>query len=231
MTDAAPAPPVKAHRGVLLLIFGILSIVCCVFFGIASWVMANGDLKAMAEGRMDRSGEGLTKAGKITGIIGVVLALLWVLWAVAFGGMAVLAGRSALKAAAQVPAAAPAELAKAVPAPASPAEAPSAANTQVSLETLLGDYKANEVRADAAYKGKIIQITGIVGDVKKDLMDDIYITLGTGAQFEIPEAQCFFDKSHTQAAAAVDKGTRITIRGRVSGLMMNVLLKDCELVP
>ncbi len=88
MNDFQSAAPVKAHRGVMLLIFGILSIICCFIFGIVSWVMASGDLKAMAEGKMDPSGEGLTKAAKILGIIGCALAILSILWVVLFGGLA-----------------------------------------------------------------------------------------------------------------------------------------------
>ena len=87
MNDLQSPEPVQAHRGVLLLIFGILSILLCFLFGIVSWVMGNGDLKAMAEGKMDPSGEGLTKAGKILGIIGVVLNLLWLSWAIFVRGV------------------------------------------------------------------------------------------------------------------------------------------------
>ena len=57
----------------MILVFGILGLVICVIFGIVAWVMGSGDLRAMAEGRMDPTGEGLTKAGKICGIISVVL--------------------------------------------------------------------------------------------------------------------------------------------------------------
>ncbi|MDH4241328.1 MAG: DUF4190 domain-containing protein, partial [Phycisphaerae bacterium] len=57
------------HRGTLILILGILSLVCCFICGIVAWVMGNGDLKEMAAGRMDPAGEGMTKAGKICGII------------------------------------------------------------------------------------------------------------------------------------------------------------------
>ncbi|MDP1831220.1 MAG: hypothetical protein Q8K67_04100 [Geothrix sp.] len=88
MNDFQSTAPIKAHRGVMLLIFGILSIICCFIFGIVSWVMASSDLKAMADGQMDPSGEGLTKAGKILGIIGCALAILSILWVVLFGGLA-----------------------------------------------------------------------------------------------------------------------------------------------
>lgn len=92
MNDYQSATPLKAHRGVMLLIFGILGIICCFIFAILAWVMGGSDLQAMAEGKMDPSGEGLTKAGKILGIIGCVLAVLSILWALFFGGLAVLGG-------------------------------------------------------------------------------------------------------------------------------------------
>ena len=68
--------PLTSHRGVLILVLGILSIVCCFICGIVAWVMGNNDLKQMAAGTMDRSGEGLTKAGKICGIVGIVVQLV-----------------------------------------------------------------------------------------------------------------------------------------------------------
>lgn len=69
----------KPHRGGMLLAFGILGILCCIVFGILAWVMGSNDLKEMAAGRMDPSGEGMTKAGKILGIIGCALAVLGIL--------------------------------------------------------------------------------------------------------------------------------------------------------
>jgi hypothetical protein len=84
----------KAHRGGMLLTFGILGIVCCFIFGILAWVMGGSDLKEMAEGRMDPSGEGLTKAGKILGIVGCVLAILGLAIGLATGALGALAGAS-----------------------------------------------------------------------------------------------------------------------------------------
>jgi hypothetical protein len=71
------------HRGGAVLGYGIASIVTpclCVFLGIGLGIkavsMANEDLKAMDDGRMDESGRGSTQAGKICGIIGIVLSIL-----------------------------------------------------------------------------------------------------------------------------------------------------------
>jgi aspartyl/asparaginyl-tRNA synthetase len=100
----------------------------------------------------------------------------------------------------------------------------------VSIRELLKEYKDNEVRADANFKGKRIRVTGIVDDVKKNITNDIYITLGTGKQFEIPKVQCYFDDSLANQAAQLSKGARVTVEGRVKGLMMNVQVDDCEFV-
>jgi hypothetical protein len=72
------------HRGATILVLGILSVVCCgIFTGIPAWIMGSGDLRAMAEGRMDRSGEGMTRAGQIIGIVGTILGIISVIWVLA----------------------------------------------------------------------------------------------------------------------------------------------------
>ncbi|MCH8831086.1 MAG: hypothetical protein IID45_16060 [Planctomycetes bacterium] len=68
----------------MILTFGILSLfICAIIFGPMAWTMGSNDLKEMAAGRMDRSGEGITKAGKICGIVGtclwVVIVFLFIL--------------------------------------------------------------------------------------------------------------------------------------------------------
>ncbi|MCD4700204.1 MAG: DUF4190 domain-containing protein [Phycisphaerae bacterium] len=89
---SAGVPPtgqyLKPHRGTLILVLGILGLVVCVICGIIAWVMGNNDLREMAAGSMDRSGEGLTKAGKICGMISVLLVIVWFgIWLIAMLGM------------------------------------------------------------------------------------------------------------------------------------------------
>jgi hypothetical protein len=66
----------QPHRGTLVLVFGILSLVVCAPLGIAAWVMGNNDLAAMRRGEMDPSGEGTTQAGRICGMIASILMIL-----------------------------------------------------------------------------------------------------------------------------------------------------------
>ena len=72
-----------AHRGGLVLAFGIISIVSFFFcfllgvpMGILAWIWGSKDLKAMDAGEMDPEGRGLTQAGMITGIIGAIINIL-----------------------------------------------------------------------------------------------------------------------------------------------------------
>jgi hypothetical protein len=67
-----PGGTMKPHRGTMILVFGILGFLC-VIFSIIAWIMGGSDLKEMRAGRMDPSGESLTKVGWI---LGIVLTLL-----------------------------------------------------------------------------------------------------------------------------------------------------------
>jgi hypothetical protein len=66
----------KPHRGILILILGILGLIVCGPLGIVAWVMGSGDLKEMDAGTMDPAGRGNTNAGKICGIIGTIVMIL-----------------------------------------------------------------------------------------------------------------------------------------------------------
>jgi len=74
---------VEQHRGTLILVLGIVSLVACQILGIVPWILANGDLQKMAAGTMDPEGEGMTKAGKICGMIAVIIAILAIIATIA----------------------------------------------------------------------------------------------------------------------------------------------------
>ncbi len=79
------------HRGTTVLVLGILGLLVCFILGIIAWVMGNNDLRQMKAGRMDPSGLGSTRAGRICGMISTIMAIvgigLWILMiAVAIGG-------------------------------------------------------------------------------------------------------------------------------------------------
>lgn len=94
MNDAIPSIPSgkRPHRGTVILVFGILGLVICFPFGIAAWVMGSGDLAAMDRGEIDPDGRSMTQAGKICGIISVVMACLGIAAFVVFGAFAMIMG-------------------------------------------------------------------------------------------------------------------------------------------
>jgi hypothetical protein len=79
----------KPHRGVLVLVLGLLGwfLSCCPLVGFvlggSAIRMGNRDLHLMARNRMDRAGKGMTRAGKILGIVAIVtntLSLIAWVW-------------------------------------------------------------------------------------------------------------------------------------------------------
>ena len=91
LTPPMPPPPapLDPDRGVIILVFGILSIclglvgmsMCCcgafgLGFGIPAWVMGKRDLRHVAAGTMNPANRGLTQAGMICGIIGTILGIV-----------------------------------------------------------------------------------------------------------------------------------------------------------
>ena len=78
---AALPPPVgqtmlKPHRGTVVLVLGILGLAVCWICGAFAWSMGNRDLQEIDTGAMDPSGRGLTQAGRICGMISVILGII-----------------------------------------------------------------------------------------------------------------------------------------------------------
>jgi hypothetical protein len=64
----------RPHRGDMIMILGILSFfIAGIVLGPMAWIMGNNDLREMALGRMDRSGESNTNVGRICGMISTIL--------------------------------------------------------------------------------------------------------------------------------------------------------------
>ena len=100
----------QPHRGTLILVLGILSLVICQPLGFIAWFMGNSDLKAMNEGRMDPAGRDTTVGGKICGIIGSILFILGILVVIV---MIIVGGSAAFFSARDVQSGMPPELAPA----------------------------------------------------------------------------------------------------------------------
>ena len=89
MDGVAGGRYLRPHRGGAILALGILSWVICCICGIVAWSMGNNDLREMEAGRMDPSGRGLTQAGRIVGMISVIMSIvagaIWLVMVMAMG--------------------------------------------------------------------------------------------------------------------------------------------------
>jgi hypothetical protein len=63
----------EPHRGVVVLVLGILGLSVCALCAPIAWYFAKQDLPKMDAGVMDPSGRQFTSIGKILGIVGTVL--------------------------------------------------------------------------------------------------------------------------------------------------------------
>lgn len=68
----------RPHRGVTILILGLLSLVICGFFGPVAWIMGTRDLEEMRAGTLDPEGRTLTRVGQVLGVVGTLLAVVQV---------------------------------------------------------------------------------------------------------------------------------------------------------
>ena len=93
----------------------------------------------------------------------------------------------------------------------------------ISASKLYKEYNENEIAADEKYKGKIIEVTGLIRDIGNDIMDNAYITLVGNEYFG--DIQCYFNEK--SVVAKLSKGKKITVIGSCSGLMINVQINNC----
>ena len=101
----------------------------------------------------------------------------------------------------------------------------------VTASKLTADYKDNEVAADGKYKDKLLEISGTVDTIGKDILDTPYIAFQTDNQYEIVNrVQCMFGKDDIATLSQVTKGQKITLRGTGAGKLGNIEVKGCKIV-
>ncbi len=76
----APLPPGAVPpnhpQAVLILVLGIVGLLCCSLAGIAAWILGNKAQREIEASNGQLGGAGMVKAGKILGIIAVVLMIV-----------------------------------------------------------------------------------------------------------------------------------------------------------
>lgn len=101
---------------------------------------------------------------------------------------------------------------------------------KLNAETLRQAYKANEVNGDNLYKGKLVEISGTVDTIGKDVMKEAYITFETPESVSFDKVQCMFNQTEEAGLAQLKKGQAIKVQGTVSGATIgSVIVRNCKI--
>lgn len=96
---------------------------------------------------------------------------------------------------------------------------------EISATDLYSAYEANQVAADQQYKGQLLEVTGIISSIGRDILGTPYIVLGSGDEWEVWGVQVLFSSRYESWLAKLEKGQQVTVTGKCTGYFLNVLLE------
>ena len=100
----------------------------------------------------------------------------------------------------------------------------------ISATELINAYKENEVKADKMYKGKIVEVNGIVDGIDSGIDDKAIVRLSDGDEFSIYNVYCHIDNENQNKACELKKGENVTIVGEANGeIAGEPVIKDCKI--
>ena len=101
---------------------------------------------------------------------------------------------------------------------------------QISATELLQEYKANQVAADNKYKNKLLEVTGIIDSIGKDILDTPFITLSNQQEYSFDNVQIMFSKKDSKQLVDLQKGQVVTVQGEVDSKLLNIILKKGKII-
>ena len=107
---------------------------------------------------------------------------------------------------------------------------PAVAPMKVTADALYSAYNQNQVAADAKYKGNMVEVTGVISSIGKDILNNPYVELGTG-EYSALGIQCMFPQADESQLAGLTSGQSVTLEGTVSGETITIVEIDgCSIV-
>ncbi len=95
--------------------------------------------------------------------------------------------------------------------------------------TLMAADEKNEVAPDNRYKGKTLEVKGVVEKIGKDILNTAYVALSSESQALFFSVQCTFPKARENDLTDLKPGQKVKITGKCMGKLGNVLLDNCYL--
>jgi hypothetical protein len=111
------------------------------------------------------------------------------------------------------------------------AEADRRARTVVIAATqLLQEFRDDPATADQKYRGKYLELTGVVERAGRGRDGVPFVILHAGDESAKPTVECFFDFADDGRVSRLAKGETITLRGEYEGQVTNPQVRGCVLV-
>lgn len=99
----------------------------------------------------------------------------------------------------------------------------------VTASEILAEYQANEVAADAKFKGTWISLRGEVKSIDKDFLGQMVIVMKAGRRFDTVHATA--RKSQVEEVSALHKDTWATLICKGGGMVMgSPMLNNCRVL-
>jgi len=96
-------------------------------------------------------------------------------------------------------------------------------NYYLTASKLYAEYKDNELRADSRYKGKIVEVTGVIESIGREILGHPYITLKID-DYGWGSVQCVFPESEIGSLIQVSPGQSVKVVGEVLGKTLGIVL-------
>jgi len=103
----------------------------------------------------------------------------------------------------------------------------------VTADQLCDDYNQNSFQADAEYKGNILDVSGKIGRIDRDLLsNEPYLTLDCGLFTDVfTDVWCYFDEDDTDKLISIEEGDYVVVRGNCTGKStLYVAIRHCSSV-
>lgn len=105
----------------------------------------------------------------------------------------------------------------------------------VAAADLLREFQDDPAAAEQKYKGKYLELTGVVERTGRDRGNIAFVVLNGGDEKAKVKIECYFDDylmgvPDPARVRQLDKGQTITVRGEYEGQVSNLQVRECELI-
>jgi len=102
------------------------------------------------------------------------------------------------------------------------------ASYAVTSDELYTSFEENEATANDKFLGKVIELTGEVSSIEKTETGQLVILLSCSSP--MGGVRCAFESKQDAVIKKVSEGATFTIKGKCSGMLMEVVLDNCALL-